>query len=109
MILWGGARQRFRSGANPLKAAGTDLIKFFVRIRGVRTLPPRMDAPVIQMPLHRVDGQRGFSVKRGEGKGKRGVPSCACDAEADVEPHSCEGPDIRAGLFEERARVELGP
>lgn len=31
------------------------LIKFFVRIRGVLTLPPKIEAPVIQIPL--------FSVK----------------------------------------------
>lgn len=29
----------------------TDLIRFFVRIRGARTPPPRMEEPVTQIPL----------------------------------------------------------
>lgn len=49
---------------------------------------------------------RGVQCEEGR---ERTVPSCACDAEADVESHSGEGKDIRAGLFEEGARVELGP
>lgn len=52
MMLRGTLRGQLRSGSRTRREGkAAHEIKFLVRMRGVRTLPPRMDAPVIQMPL----------------------------------------------------------
>lgn len=50
-------------------------IRFFVRIRGARTPPPRMDEPVMKIPLTSVEG------------GDDRVSDPASLAQAVAEPH----------------------
>lgn len=53
---------RARGGRGQRIERGTHLIKFFVRIRGARTPPPRIDEPVTQIPLRVREGALGVSA-----------------------------------------------
>ena len=78
-------------------------MRFLVFIRGVRTEPPMMEEPTIQIPLR----DRGMSVwDCGSGRRKDG-PASADYAEADVEGDSGEGKGVGGSLLEEGAHVEL--
>ena len=109
MILWGwglsalpeqASRRRGRDGDGPDQVFCSDSGRPDTSAEDRCSRDP--DAPVQEQEW--MSGNQGVRER-----GEASVPSCACDAEADVEPHSGEGPDIRAGLLEECARVELGP
>ena len=90
-----------RSGRR--RARGTNaayLIKFLVRIRGARTPPPRMEEPVMKIPL-RTGGQL-----RGKLTGTTCAPSGTQYAESNTATYSRRGPRIRTRLLQEAAEVE---
>jgi hypothetical protein len=74
-------------------------IKFFVRIRGALTPPPRIETPVVQIPLRSCQS----AFPRAEAKD---VPSGAYDGEADAQRDSQAGPCVWRDGFEELSDLE---
>lgn len=87
-------------------------MRFFVRILGARTPPPKMDEPVMKMPLQappppnriRILLSATFQTKK-EKSGK-GVPSCSEDGEADAQADTHQRPEVGRRLLEEPTGVE---
>jgi hypothetical protein len=75
------------------------LMRFFVRMRGARTPPPRMDAPVTKMPLRAASAGPRAAVETS-------APGGARDAEPEVEADARRGPRVRRRLLEEAPDVE---
>lgn len=60
----------------------TDLIKFLVLIRGARTPPPRMDEPVMKIPLGQQSVQGLLALQ------DKDVPPRAKHAQSDAKSNS---------------------
>ena len=76
------------------------LIKFLVRILGARTPPPRMEEPVMKIPL------RSGSQQDGKLSEAMHVPSGTQNAETYTETDPSRRPRIRACLLQEATDVE---
>jgi hypothetical protein len=74
-------------------------IKFFVRIRGALTPPPRMDTPVVQIPL-------SSRVREVPLRNSEDVPSGAYDGQANTERDAQTSPCVWRDCFEELSDLQ---
>jgi hypothetical protein len=75
-------------------------IKFFVRIRGALTPPPRMDTPVVQIPL------RVYKKLPPLLLGLIDIPCGAYNRQANAQSDAQTGPCVRRYGFEECSDLE---
>jgi hypothetical protein len=75
-------------------------IKFFVRIRGALTPPPRMDTPVVQMPLRVYELLPPFVLALID------IPCGANNGQSNAQSDAQTGPCVRRYGFEECSHLE---
>lgn len=80
------------------------LIRFFVRIRGARTPPPRIDDPVTKIPLQQ-EATLGHATESQENQ-SFDEPACTENTKAYAETNPNHCPRVRTGLLKEAANIE---